>query len=926
MQLDIRKKSAILLASGLAMGALNIWLIMLSLDFFAKAENRLALANENKAIFLRVNLAAKNMLLERSQAAQAELTRQMAVFEQNLLVLKNGGNTAEGEFVPPPDTHIRLQLNNIDEMWNRQKMVLNRITHSYAKSDSAALVKAMHETVDATIEELLNADNQLIRLIETDYETARTSHNQRLFWLFVVNVGFLVGIFFLIYQRLLIPLKKVSTAAAQIREGQWDQLLEPTRLDELNLISETFRALTDQVQKGAGYARQIAERRAEAAMADPLIPHSPLEKGLDQLRAKLADIDRTEHERSWRADGIRQIVEILNIPMISYKDLGNKVIHFLTEYVGAAAGGIYYVNEERERFELVGAAGLSDQSLHIPFGQGLIGRGYYHRKTIQIRDHHSQYVVRAGLFEAHPPVLLVVPFALHHKILAVVELGFMHDVPDYQIDFLERIGQTVASTIIEVQHRLVNQELLVKTQHMADNLQTQEEELRENYEQLIQVKNELSSRMDVLDATAIVTETDLYGTITYCNDQFLRVTGYTRAEVIGKPHNIVRHPDNPQEMYREMWETIKSGRVYRATFPNLAKDGSTYWVDASVAPVLGADGRIAKYIAIRYDVTERILKSQELFHSRQLLAEYSENLEQKIDERTAEISTQKKEIEHKNEQIQASIRYAKRLQEAMLPLATDIRAAFDDAFILFKPKDLVSGDFYWFHQQGHRLIIAVGDCTGHGVPGALMSMAGSSKLSEIVRIQEIYDPERILYMLHRAIRHTFQQKLHTDLREGMDIACCTIDLHRHTLEYAGANNPMIYIQNGELNLLTADKQAVGGAQSADEVFFQKKIVQLNQHTTCYLFSDGFQDQFGGPEGRKFMFKRMRELLHQIHHLPMDKQKQILAETITEWQGTKEHQTDDIMVMGFCIGAPVASTSAPHTQDRKIYSVGAHPFV
>jgi tetratricopeptide (TPR) repeat protein len=272
------------------------------------------------------------------------------------------------------------------------------------------------------------------------------------------------------------------------------------------------------------------------------------------------------------------------------------------------------------------------------------------------------------------------------------------------------------------------------------------------------------------------------------------------------------------------------------------------------------------------------------------------------------------EIYKKNEDVTASINYAKRIQNAILPFEERIGNGFgkDNFFILFKPKDIVSGDFYWFEevQTPNEIIkfMVVADCTGHGVPGAFMSMIGNQLLHEIIIKNQVYSPDLILNNLHKEVHRVLQQK-ETNTNDGMDVVILTIhqnlqglqDLAGLKIEYAGAMNPLYYVQNGELKEIKATKKAIGGSQSEEERYFEKHELNLETTTTFYLCTDGFQDQFGGENNKKFMVKNLKKQLLEISEKPMTAQKQILETTIFDWILVgNEKQTDDMCMLGIKI--------------------------
>ncbi len=258
-----------------------------------------------------------------------------------------------------------------------------------------------------------------------------------------------------------------------------------------------------------------------------------------------------------------------------------------------------------------------------------------------------------------------------------------------------------------------------------------------------------------------------------------------------------------------------------------------------------------------------------------------------------------KKIHKQSESIKSSINYAKRIQEAMLSKREPFQAYATDSFILFKPKDNVSGDFYWFKEiindaPEKDFAFAAVDCTGHGVPGAFMSMIGMNALNSITG-RGITHPDHILNALHIEIRSALRQQ-ETGNNDGMDVALCVLKKSTNTLEYSGAKNPLVYIQNKELKQVKGDIHPIGGSKSKPEILFKRHEIIIDKPTVIYLFSDGYRDQFGGKENTKFMSKSFSRLLLEIHDLPMEKQKELLDITIEEWKGSHT-QTDDILVMG-----------------------------
>lgn len=279
-----------------------------------------------------------------------------------------------------------------------------------------------------------------------------------------------------------------------------------------------------------------------------------------------------------------------------------------------------------------------------------------------------------------------------------------------------------------------------------------------------------------------------------------------------------------------------------------------------------------------------------------------QNQNAQIEKQKAEIEEQRDLAEKQKQKITDSIQYARRIQAAVMPPEEILTGTFRDSFILYKPRDIVSGDFYWLARKENLLIVAAADCTGHGVPGALMSMLGVSFLNEIVNKMVVnkhisaLNADEILNQLRNTVISSLHQTGEmNEPRDGMDIALTIFDLEARKVQFAGAHNPFYLIRNGELIQYKADRMPVSFHRRKDVPFTKHEIV-LEPNDCIYLFSDGYIDQFGGPKGMKFLSKRFKALLTDIHDRPMPDQRKILDAQIEEWKGPG-HQLDDILVIG-----------------------------
>ncbi len=322
-----------------------------------------------------------------------------------------------------------------------------------------------------------------------------------------------------------------------------------------------------------------------------------------------------------------------------------------------------------------------------------------------------------------------------------------------------------------------------------------------------------------------------------------------------------------------------------------------------------------------FTFTQAIVLSIRYARSFTAIEDFTADLEDRVEKRTQEISlknielqNQKDEIirktaiiEKKNKNITASINYASRIQKAIIGNEDAVSSNFKESFILIKPKDIVSGDFYWYtevkrlgtikgtddRQSIYFKIIAAADCTGHGIPGAFMTVMGNALLDEIINENKVTNPSRILSVLDRKLLMKLRQH---NVNDGMDIAMLIFDDENHIVTFAGANNPLYYVRDGEMHQVRGAKFPIGSTQYKTKKKFESHSIDYLPGDTFYIFTDGFQDQFGGEEGRKYYKKSFRELLLRISSLPMKEQKIILEEELMQWQGDQA-QTDDILVIG-----------------------------
>lgn len=303
----------------------------------------------------------------------------------------------------------------------------------------------------------------------------------------------------------------------------------------------------------------------------------------------------------------------------------------------------------------------------------------------------------------------------------------------------------------------------------------------------------------------------------------------------------------------------------------------------------------------RYKLNKNLMNQKtEIHQQKEEILSQRNNLEElynELNHRKEEIQTQHDIIDKKNQYITDSITYAKFIQEAILPQSQQIQKIIPESFIYFEPKDILSGDFYWIEKKDQNIYIAIVDSSGHGIPGAFISIIGNNLLNQAVFDKEFTSPENILDYLNKGLYKALKEHYNEFIIEsGMDIAVLRYDTNKNILTYVGAHNPIYLIRNSELIQYKSTAYPLGLSLEEEEIEVQEQTIQIQTGDTLYFYSDGYTDQFGGPQNKKFMYKRLRELLINIHNQPCNIQKNQLVHVFKDWKGDNE-QVDDVLFIG-----------------------------
>ena len=367
-------------------------------------------------------------------------------------------------------------------------------------------------------------------------------------------------------------------------------------------------------------------------------------------------------------------------------------------------------------------------------------------------------------------------------------------------------------------------------------------------------------------------------------------------------HLVIADQRMPGMTGTEFLEQVKD------SYPDCIRMVLTGFTDVEAIIQAINKGRVYRYITKPWDKNELKMNIDRAIESFSLKSQNSQllidlqntnlNLERKVQERTQKLEKQKVAL-------MDSIHYASRIQSAMLPEEAELACYLQSYFLLNKPKDIVSGDYYWVSRKNNKVIVAVADCTGHGIPGAFMSILGISILNEIVHAAEQVNAGDILSQLRTKVIRSLRQKGKIyEAKDGMEISLCVLDFNERKLQYAGAFRPLYLIRDGEMLVLRGDSMPIG-KYDLDECPFNSEELVFEENDIIYLFSDGFVDQLGGPHRKTFRSRKFKKLLIDIHKMPLHEQKEILEKEHESWKLDHE-QIDDITVMGIRF-APVDAT-------------------
>lgn len=431
----------------------------------------------------------------------------------------------------------------------------------------------------------------------------------------------------------------------------------------------------------------------------------------------------------------------------------------------------------------------------------------------------------------------------------------------------------------------IQQHTLQRLQELVDERTL---ELRQSEAETKAALFALSQQKFALDQHSIIAITNVQGVIIYVNDKFCDISGYSREELLGQDHRLVNSGYHPHEFFKEMYQTIAKGQIWHAEICNRAKDGHLYWVDSTIVPFMDDNGKPVQYIAIRHDITELKAVTKDL-HEKSI----------RINTILDELTDTNTELERSQARMVDSLNCAKVIQESILPRNEQFDRLFSDSFIFYKPCDIVGGDLYWLREIDNLVLLAIIDCTGHGVPGAIMTMTVNSVLNHVVDTICSDDPGRILKEVNRVLQETLhlRREGESTVDAGLEIVLCCIDAASRRMTCSASGLSLHVMADGQLTEIKGNRQVIGYSSSKPNFVYTNHSLEFDSATTFYATTDGFLDESGGEKGYGFGRQRFNDMIQQHAQQPLRQQKQLFEQTLATWRGNRK-QRDDITVVGF----------------------------
>jgi len=530
--------------------------------------------------------------------------------------LYNSGANVFGKYVllNSSENYIKNNLNSSDFVFNNKE-------YKYKKRNNCLCALMPISDMSGQIIGVIALQKNL------SYTTAIIDKelNKNIKYISIVLILFISVIYLGVRRVVIYPINKLSEDIEILSKGKIVETLESSGSGVISTIYDSFNIMLNRLKKTTVFANGIGDGNLDATLDDvteeDVLGISLIRMRDNLIKAKeIEEINRVEeNKRTWATKGQAEFAEVLRDVSENINIFATNIISKLVKYTKSNQGSLFIINSENEEMLELVATYAYDRKKYInksvEIGDGLVGTCAIEKETIFLTDIPNDYInIKSGLGGANPKSIVIVPLKLEDKIFGVIELASFNIYEEYQIKFIEKLGESIASTLSVTKTNIITNKLLEQSKLQAEELAAAEEEMRQNMEEMtatqeqlaenskenMRKNNELKAQMDAINKFALVSKTDPRGIITYVNDLFCEVAGYRRDKLIGKPHNVVRHPDMQKSVFENLWKTIKAGNVWSGKIKNLAKDGSSYLVDANISPIYDENGDLKEYIGIRY--------------------------------------------------------------------------------------------------------------------------------------------------------------------------------------------------------------------------------------------------------------------------------------------------------------------------------------
>jgi PAS domain S-box-containing protein len=649
-----------------------------------KQEAKIELARQNNLLIQKMRTFVEGCKYDATNSnkkkCKKEFISALERFESNIHLIKDGGYAKINQSSVTLDKATSESVKNYANQLLFLSKQLNEYFESVASSKEYTQIdyNNLYALISGTKFE--HTSNKLFFAIENVSNDSKSAYIRFLVFLLVLNVSLILITLFFVRKNLK-PIVSITKTMKRISEGEIPENMHVKGEDEIGQIITAVNSLSENIKQASTFAETIGNGDLETRI-EVFGNKGKLSESLELMRKNLSQVAEEEARRNWATEGLAKFVDIVR----STDDIENfydGILGNLIRYLKANQGYLYIVNDENPSdpyMEIKSVYAYEkkrylEEEPKIRYKQGLIGQAWFDKAPLYFTEIPSNYVrITSGIGEALPTCILIVPLLHNEEVVGAIEIASFTEFEQYEQEFVSKLAETIAGSVSNVKVSERTKKLLHDSREQEESLRAQEEEIRQNMEEMQatqeemeraqramkhaldtanekeqealrlqeefeQEKNkiqaEFNTQLSIINATAIVSRTDLQGNITYVNDMFCEVAQYTREELIGKPHNIVRHDDMPPAAFEDLWRTISSGKIWTGQVKNKKKDGSYYWVQATISPILGENGKPIEYMAVRYLITDMMEQQMVLNQTLEEVKAQEEELKQNMEELSA---------------------------------------------------------------------------------------------------------------------------------------------------------------------------------------------------------------------------------------------------------------------------------------------------